>query len=217
MKGQSGVSSALENVLRMVALCQESCRQIVHSAPVRPIRSVGSRRRGDHGNGDCRRARLAFDPVVLTDKSPEALRRAAAAAAVELAVAQQGGSRVALGQPIVYTLDDTDLGGCDLVLESIVEKRPDKQALYAHINPHLADPAILATNTSTIPVVRLAAGLADPGRFCGLHFCHPVRLRPLVEVIAGPATSPETVAAVVAHISSLGKLPLIVGTARGFS
>ena len=97
-------------------------------------------------------------------------------------------------QAIIYTLDDADLGGCDLVLESIVEKRSAKQAFYAQIKPHLTDRTILATNTSTIPVARLAMGLADPGRFCGMHFCHPVRLRPLVEVIPGPTTSAETVA-----------------------
>jgi 3-hydroxyacyl-CoA dehydrogenase len=102
------------------------------------------------------------------------------------------------------------------VLESIVEKRPAKQAVYAQIKPRLADRAILATNTSSIPVSRLAAGLADPSRFCGLHFCHPVRLRPLVEVIPGSKTSPETVAAVVAHVSSLGKLPLVVADGPGF-
>ena len=119
-------------------------------------------------------------------------------------------------QPIAYTLDVAELGGCDLVLEAIVEKRPAKQAVYAQIRPRLADRAILATNTSTIPVSRLAANLADPSRFCGLHFCHPVRLRPLVEVIPGSKTSQETVAAVVAHVSSLGKLPMVVADGPGF-
>ena len=155
-------------------------------------------------------------PVVLMDKSPEALRHAAAVAAGELAAVERSGERLPLRQTIAYTLNDADLGGCDLVLESIVEKRPAKQAVYAQIRPRLADRAILATNTSTIPIARLSAGLADPGRFCGLHFCHPVRLRPLVEVIPGPATSPETLAAVVAHSISLGKLPLVVADGPGF-
>ena len=117
-------------------------------------------------------------PVVLTDKDPEALRRAAATVAGGLAAAQRCGGRAAPRQAITYTLDDAELGGCDLVMESIVEKRPAKQALFGHIERRLADHTILATNTSTIPIARLAAGLADPGRFCGLHFCHPVRLRP---------------------------------------
>ena len=59
-------------------------------------------------------------------------------------------------------------------------------------------------------------GLAAPGRFCGLHFCHPVCARPLVEAIAGPATEANTLAAAVAHASSLGKLPLVVADGPGF-
>ena len=211
-----GVSASLDNVRRMVALCRESCGRIADSAAARPIRSVGVVGAGIMGAAIAIEHAAHAIPVVLMDKDPEALRRAAATAAVELAAARRCGSRVLPGQPIAYTLDDADLAGCDLVLESIVEKRPAKQGLYARINPRLADRAILATNTSTIPMARLAAGLAAPGRFCGLHFCHPVHLRPLVEVIPGPATSPETVAAVAAHASALGKLPLIVADGPGF-
>ena len=154
-------------------------------------------------------------PVVLMDKSREALKLAATTATVELAATERSG-RVLQREPITYSLDAADLGGCDLVLESIIEKRPAKQAVYAQIEPLKRDRAILATNTSTIPIGRLAAGLADPGRFCGLHFCHPVRLRPLVEVIPGPATGPETIARIVAHAALLGKLPLVVADGPGF-
>ncbi len=117
---------------------------------------------------------------------------------------------------ITFTPDISQLGQCDLVLESIVEKRPAKQALYAQLRPILADHAILATNTSTIPITRLAAGMAGAERFCGLHFCHPVQARPLVEIIGGQSTSAETIASTVAHIRSLGKLPLVVGDGPGF-
>jgi len=216
MKNQYGVSSALENVRHMVALCRESCWHIAETTAAPPVRSVGVVGAGIMGTAIAIEHAVHSIPVVLMDKDPEALRRAAATAAVELAMAQRCGGRVLPQQPITYTLDDADLGGCDLVLESIAEKRPAKQALFAHIKPRLADRAILATNTSTIPIARLAAGMAAPGQFCGLHFCHPVRLRPLVEVIPGPATSPETVAAVVAHASLLGKLPLVVADGPGF-
>ena len=80
----------------------------------------------------------------------------------------------------------------------------------------LADGAILATNTSTIPIARLAAGQADRADSADCISATPSGLRPLVEVIPGPATSPETVAAVVAHARSLGKLPLIVADRPGF-
>jgi len=155
-------------------------------------------------------------PVVLMDKSPEALRLAAAIASGELAAAERCAGQFTQRQPIVYTLDEADLAGCDLVLESIVEKAPAKQALFAQIRRHLSENTILATNTSSIPIARLASGVADLGRFCGLHFCHPVRLRPLVEVAPGPATSPATVAAVVAHANFLGKLPMVVNDGHGF-
>ena len=100
-------------------------------------------------------------PVVLMDKDPEALRRAAATAAVELAAAQRCGGASCRRSRLPTRWTTPTLAGCDLVLESIVEKRPAKQALFAHIRPHLADRAILATNTSTIPIARLASG---PGR-----------------------------------------------------
>lgn len=216
MKNRCQVSAALENVRCMVALCRESCRRTSEATTARPIRSVGVVGAGIMGTAIAIEHAMHSIPVVLTDKDPEALRRAAATAAVELAMAQRCGCRISLQQPIAYTLDDADLAGCDLVVESIVEKRPAKQTLFTRIKPHLAGSAILATNTSTIPIARLAAGLPAPGRFCGLHFCHPVRLRPLVEIIPGPATSPETVAAVVDHAMSLGKLPLVVADGPGF-
>ena len=198
----------------MVTLCRENCRQIMGSNSVRPIRSVGIVGAGIMGTAIAIEHVKHGIPVVLMDKSPEALRQAAVMAGDELATAKQRWRQV-LNQPIAYT-QNTDLSGCDLVLESIVEKRAAKQTVYSQLNPHLPHSAILATNTSTIPIARLAAGQADPGRFCGLHFCHPVWLRPLVEVIPGPATTPETVAAVVAHVCMLGKLPLVVADGPGF-
>jgi len=154
-------------------------------------------------------------PVVLIDKNSEALRRAATTAG-ELANCEWNGNQRSPRLPLKYGMTANDLDGCDLVLESIVEKRLDKQAVYGQINTYLTAETILTTNTSTIPIAQLAAGLAEPGRFCGVHFCHPVWLRPLVEVIPGPATSDETVAAVVAHVCSLGKLPLVVADGPGF-
>ncbi len=162
----------------MVASCRESCRRITETTAARPIRSVGIVGAGIMGTAIAIEHAAHSIPVVLMDKSPEALRRAEATVAVELSATRQWGGRVSPRPPISYTLDDAELGGCDLVLESIVEKPPAKQTLFAQIKPRLAEHAILATNTSAIPIARLAAGLAAPGRFCGMHFCHPVRLRP---------------------------------------
>jgi len=217
-KYHSEVSAALENVGRMVAKCREHCRQIMETSVPRPVRSVGIVGAGIMGAAIAVEHALRSIPVVLVDASPEALRHAAAMAAGEFVAGAWRSASPPISPPqrIAYSLDAADLAGCDLVLESISEKRPAKQDLYAKIRPHLAGRTILATNTSTIPIARLAVGVAEPSRFCGLHFCHPVRLRPLVEVIPGPATNKETLATVVAHALSLGKLPLVVEDGPGF-
>jgi 3-hydroxyacyl-CoA dehydrogenase/enoyl-CoA hydratase/3-hydroxybutyryl-CoA epimerase/3-hydroxyacyl-CoA dehydrogenase/enoyl-CoA hydratase/3-hydroxybutyryl-CoA epimerase/enoyl-CoA isomerase len=75
---------------------------------------------------------------------------------------------------------------------------------------------VITTNTSTNPIGRLATGLRDPSRFCGLHFFNPVRRMTLVEVVRGPATSDATVARVVAHAKRLGKVPVVVNDSPGF-
>jgi 3-hydroxyacyl-CoA dehydrogenase len=114
------------------------------------------------------------------------------------------------------TVSQPDLAGCDLVLESIAENRRAKESLYRLLAPHIAKASVLATNTSAIPISRLASGVAEPVNFGGMHFCHPVRLRPLVEIIPGTATGAEPIAAIAAHTLVLGRLPLVVKDGPGF-
>jgi 3-hydroxyacyl-CoA dehydrogenase/enoyl-CoA hydratase/carnithine racemase len=108
------------------------------------------------------------------------------------------------------------LASCDLVIEAAVEAVDIKRKLFAELESVVKPTAILATNTSTIPIGELAKGLQHPERFCGLHFFNPVRRMRVVEVIRGPQTSPETVAAAAAHVRRLGKMPIIVGDRPGF-
>jgi len=104
----------------------------------------------------------------------------------------------------------------DLVIESVTERTDVKQQVLADIERLVGPATIIATNTSTNPIARLAAGLSDPARFCGMHFFNPVRRMTLVEVVRGPATSDATVAAVVAHAKRLGKCPVVVRDSPGF-
>jgi len=104
----------------------------------------------------------------------------------------------------------------DLVVESVLERTDLKQQVLADIERAVGPTAIIATNTSTNPIAKLAEALELPGRFCGMHFFNPVRRMVLVEVIRGPATSDETVAAVVAHAKRLGKCPVVVKDSPGF-
>jgi 3-hydroxyacyl-CoA dehydrogenase/enoyl-CoA hydratase/carnithine racemase len=108
------------------------------------------------------------------------------------------------------------VAGADIVIESVTERTDVKQQVLADIERLVGPAAIIATNTSTNPIARLAAGLADPARFCGMHFFNPVRRMTLVEVVRGPATSDATVAAVVAHAKRLGKCPVVVRDSPGF-
>ena len=159
----------------------------------------------------------AFRRVVLYDNRAEALAAAVARVAADLGEESFAHEAQAIaGQLVVPTGRLEPLAECGLVLEAIAENAAAKKGLYAAVEPHLRGAAILASNTSTIPISQLAAGLRDPGRFCGIHFCHPVRRRPLVEVICGRQSRDTTRMAAVSHVAGLGKLPVVVGDGPGF-
>ena len=108
------------------------------------------------------------------------------------------------------------LADADLVIESVLERTDVKRKVLAEIEAVVGPDAIIATNTSTNPIAKLAEALRDPSRFCGLHFFNPVRRMMLVEVVRGPATSDATVARAVAHAKRLGKCPIVVRDSPGF-
>ncbi len=179
----------------------------------RPVRSVGIVGAGLMGTAIAA-AHVKVDlPVVITDADEAALGAAAGRIAAEL------GEQIDASQPqceqrvrrlVRKTADPAEVARCDLVLESVVERVEVKQQVYASLAPHLPDGTILASNTSTIPIERLAAGLHNPGRFCGIHFFHPVRDRSLVEIVRGPQTGDATIATAVAHAKRIEKMPIVV-------
>ena len=81
------------------------------------------------------------------------------------------------------TVSDAEVASADIVIEAVVENADVKRPIYKRLEPKLRPDAILASNTSTIPITQLAADLAHPERFCGIHFFNPVRQMKLVEVI----------------------------------
>jgi 3-hydroxyacyl-CoA dehydrogenase/enoyl-CoA hydratase/3-hydroxybutyryl-CoA epimerase/3-hydroxyacyl-CoA dehydrogenase/enoyl-CoA hydratase/3-hydroxybutyryl-CoA epimerase/enoyl-CoA isomerase len=105
---------------------------------------------------------------------------------------------------------------CDLVVEAIVENEKAKTAVYKELARVLNPGAILASNTSTISITRMAAAAPDPSRFVGMHFFNPVDRMELVEVIRGEQTSDETVATVVALAKKVRKTPIVVRDCAGF-
>jgi len=118
--------------------------------------------------------------------------------------------------PLRGSTSDAELGRCDLVIEAVVERLDTKKRLLQRLEPHLSNETVVTSNTSCIPISDIAVDMQHPERFCGLHFCHPVRHRPLVEVIRGEQTSDQTVATTVAYAKALGKSPIVVQDGPGF-
>ena len=104
------------------------------------------------------------------------------------------GDRTAILDRVRAVTDLGELAACDLVLESIVEDLDAKKQLFGELDRLCGDHTILATNTSTLPVVEMAMDTARPDRVCGIHFFNPATVMPLVEVVRAITTSDETIA-----------------------
>lgn len=99
----------------------------------------------------------------------------------------------------------TDLGRCDLIIESAAENGELKRQIFSSLRPVVSPHAIIASNTSSISITRLAAGTERPDKFIGVHFMNPVPLMKLVELVRGLATSQETYEATLQFVERLGK------------
>ena len=112
--------------------------------------------------------------------------------------------------------DVTAMGEAELVVEAATEREAIKRRIFEDVGRVLAPTAVLATNTSSIPITRLAQASPDPARFVGVHFFNPVPVMGLIELIRGLATSDATVAEVEAFAAALGKRVVHANDAPGF-
>ena len=182
------------------------------------VRSLGIVGAGLMGTAAAAAAVSSGFQVVITDVDATAVDAAETNVTAELAAS---GMTVSEAQKFVDKLlrptrEAADVATCNLVLESVAENPRIKKQVYAQIEPLMAEHSILASNTSTIPISELASDLARPQRFCGAHFFHPVRERPLLEIIRGPRTDPSTVEAVRGFAAAIGKMPIVVADGPGF-
>ncbi|KAB2965482.1 MAG: 3-hydroxybutyryl-CoA dehydrogenase [Thermoanaerobaculia bacterium] len=185
------------------------------------IESFGVVGAGTMGNGIAQVAAVAGFPTVLVDVAPAALERGLAAVGKSLdrlaakgkltaeAAAEARGRITSAG-----SLEALD--GCDLVVEAVVERFEIKREVLAALDQRLAAHALLASNTSSISITRLAAQTRRPQAVIGMHFMNPVPMMPLVEIIRGLQTSQETYDAIEAATRRLGKTPVEVQDAPGF-
>jgi len=108
------------------------------------------------------------------------------------------------------------LGACDIIIESVVEDLATKQQLFRDLDAVATPRAILATNTSTLPVVEMAKVVRQPERVCGIHFFNPAQVLPLVEIVRPITASDDTINRSIAFVKAIGKDGVNVLDRAGF-
>ncbi|AEV73198.1 3-hydroxyacyl-CoA dehydrogenase [Mycolicibacterium rhodesiae NBB3] len=165
-------------------------------------------------------AKAGFD-VVLKDVSIEAAQKGKGysekleAKALERGKTTQEKSDKLLAR-ITPTADAADLKGVDFVIEAVFESVELKHKVFQEIEDIVEPNALLGSNTSTLPITGLAAGVKRQEDFIGIHFFSPVDKMPLVEIIKGEKTSDEALARVFDYTLAIGKTPIVVNDSRGF-
>jgi len=176
---------------------------------------------GTMGQGIAQAAAQAGYSVVFQNRRQESVDRGmkAIAKSLERLVAKQKLTQAEMSDALerirgVVPLEE--LKGCDRVIESVPEDHDLKRDLLQRLDGIVGEESIIATNTSSLSVTKLASYLKRPAHFVGLHFFNPVPLMKLVEVVRGMRTSDSTVAAVRGLAESLGKVPIDVKDSPGF-
>ena len=170
---------------------------------------------GQMGGGIAQVAAAAGCRVSLHDAAPGATERALETIGKSLGkFAEKGGSDPNEVLARIDVVDD--LVPADLMIEAVIEDAVVKERIFFRADQILPTDAVLASNTSSIPITSLAADTVRPDRVVGMHFFNPVPVLKLVEVVRGRDTSDETVEAIVAFAEELGKVPALANDFPGF-
>jgi len=178
-----------------------------------PIKIIGIVGAGQMGSGIAHVAALAGYDVYLADLEQKALDRAAGVIDKNLSRQVKSGKikeadKAAAQKRITSGTAFDRFKDCDMVIEAATENEAVKREVYKKLVPNLKPSAIVASNTSSISITRLAATTDRPGKFIGMHFMNPVPVMTLVELIRGIATDESTFAAVRELAVKLGKTPV---------
>jgi 3-hydroxybutyryl-CoA dehydrogenase len=185
------------------------------------MNTIGIIGAGQMGAGIAQVSAQAGYRVLLADVSLEVANKAKAGIAKQLGrlvekekiTADARDAALALIEPVA---DYAPLKEAGLIIEAATEREQVKRAIFAKAGEVLGDGAVLATNTSSISITRLAQAAADPARFTGIHFFNPVPLMPLVELIPGLATAPATIETARAFAERIGKTVVVAQDRPGF-
>lgn len=185
------------------------------------MQTIGVIGAGQMGAGIAQVAAQSGHATLLADLSLDLAERGKTGIARQLARAVDkgkldAGNAAATLARITAVADHNAFAQCDMVIEAATEREDIKRQIFASVGQHLSPAAILATNTSSIPITRLAQAAPDATRFIGIHFFNPVPVMGLIEIIRGLATSDATLAAVESFGRGLGKEIVHANDAPGF-
>jgi 3-hydroxybutyryl-CoA dehydrogenase len=185
------------------------------------IKRVGIVGSGIMGSGIAEVAAKAGHEVVLRSRQQATAERMVGglekslAKQVERGKLDEAESKATLSR-VTATSELADLKDCDLVIESVVEDLATKKHLFNELDRIVQDGAILATNTSTLPVIEMAMETGRPDRVCGVHFFNPAPAMALVEIVRPLTASDDTIAEARAFAEACGKSPVEVKDQAGF-
>ncbi len=217
----SPVSKALIGVFFQTQRLAKDTGSSDPSVQPRPVRQVGVVGAGIMGAGIAGAHVRRGVPAVMLDSVPAALEKGIATISKNLLgrveIGRMTPAEAASSLAMLSTSMTTQaLADRDVVIEAIVENEEAKVKLYGELEKLLSPEAILASNTSTISITRMAQSLKAPERFAGMHFFNPVDRMQLVEVIRGEKTSEQTVVTLVALARRISKTPIVVKDCPGF-
>ncbi len=184
---------------------------------IKKVMIVGA---GTMGSGIAQTAAVNGFLTTMMDVNPGALKNGQAAIArsvnklLEKERINQAQHQAALEISVTQSLQDA--ASADLVIEAATENEGLKTRIFQDLSDIASEDTLLASNTSSISITRLAEAVHNPGRLIGLHFFNPVPLMKLVEVIQGKSTDPAALEAGMAFAQSLGKTPILVQDSPGF-
>ncbi len=188
------------------------------ASPVKRAAVVGA---GIMGGGIAYQSSSKGVPILMKDINTDALQRGLTEATQLLSkqvergkINQQTMAHVLTA--ITPTLSYGDFANVDIVIEAVVENEDIKKRVLGDLSAQVRKDTVIASNTSTLAIDKLAMAVSDPTKFCGMHFFNPVHRMPLVEIIQGAKTSMETIGTVVQYSLQMGKIPIVVKDCPGF-
>ncbi|MVF12853.1 fatty acid oxidation complex subunit alpha FadB [Ketobacter sp. MCCC 1A13808] len=214
----SAASSLVGLFLNDQALKKTASKWEKQAKPIQQAAVLGA---GIMGGGIAFQSASKGTPIIMKDIADKALDLGMSEATKLLAKRVSRGKMDAgtMGKvlsSIRPTLNYGDFENVGIVVEAVVENTKIKQSVLAEVEQKAKEGTILASNTSTISITKLAEALKNPENFVGMHFFNPVHMMPLVEVIRGEKSSDEAIATTVAYAKKMGKTPVVVNDCPGF-